>query len=361
MKRFTLIALTLLLCAGMMAGCGEKEVLNPDSSASVGFRLKNTVINLTTKGYAYQLCDETDGVTFRSDDETVATFQNGVVTAVGEGTTTVSAKRGGETLQCTVNCQFAGTSVSTEIPEETADSQPVPETTETTVPDESVSGESAPVETEAPVGTGGKRDPVKGAPATANVDSSFFDDAVFVGDSVSLKLSYYAPASGELGKAQFLVAGSYSMEHAYRDTMLLPYQGQQMKFSDAIAATGAKKVFIMLGLNDVNLDSLENIISKWDAEINAVLKKVPDAKIYIESATPVYTGAEQGNINNPYMDQLNAALKDFADSKGYHFIDINSYMKDSTGGLAAPYCSDEYVHVTDAGVQTWIKVLKASV
>ena len=39
------------------------------------------------------------------------------------------------------------------------------------------------------------------------VDSSWFDDAVFVGDSVTLKLSYYAD-NGSLGKAEFLCAGS---------------------------------------------------------------------------------------------------------------------------------------------------------
>ena len=34
-------------------------------------------------------------------------------------------------------------------------------------------------------------------------------------------------------------------------------------------------------------------------------------------------------------------------------------MKDSTGGLATPYCSDNYVHLTYAATERWVLVLKA--
>ena len=60
-----------------------------------------------------------------------------------------------------------------------------------------------------------------------------------------------------------------------------------------------------------------------------------------------------------YMDAYNARLEVFAKNAGVDFIDVAPYMKDSTGGMATRYCSDEYVHVTDLGAAAWIRVLKA--
>ena len=50
------------------------------------------------------------------------------------------------------------------------------------------------------------------------VDAKWFDDAVFVGDSVTLKLSYYCDEHPEaLGNARFFCAGSLGFESALWD------------------------------------------------------------------------------------------------------------------------------------------------
>lgn len=56
----------------------------------------------------------------------------------------------------------------------------------------------------------------KSTESKTEVESSWFDDAVFVGDSVTLKLSYYAD-NGSLGKAEFLCAGSLGYGAALQD------------------------------------------------------------------------------------------------------------------------------------------------
>ena len=40
-------------------------------------------------------------------------------------------------------------------------------------------------------------------------------------------------------------------------------------------------------------------------------------------------------------------------------MDIASFLKDSDGGLAADYCSDSFVHLTEAGAYAWVQALKA--
>jgi len=195
------------------------------------------------------------------------------------------------------------------------------------------------------------------APPEGVGDVSFYDDAAFIGDSVTLKLYYYTMNNKKLGNATFLTQGSYSMAHAAWGSMLLKYQGQDMSPEDALAAAGVNKVFIMLGMNDIAAYGIDKTIDHWNMVIGRIREKCPDIGIYIQSCTPILTGAEKGALNNANMDEFNSRLNTFASENGCYFIDVASYMKDSTGGLASVYCSDGYVHLSDAGAETWIKVL----
>jgi hypothetical protein len=200
---------------------------------------------------------------------------------------------------------------------------------------------------------------VRSAPTSFTVDGSFFDDAVFIGDSVSLMLSYYARDYGVLGNAKFLVQGSYGVANAVYGYVKMYYQGQEMSIENAVAATGAKKVFIMLGMNDIALYGIDATLGNWTTLINRIKSKTPDAHIYIQSMSPIWTGGEIGDLNNNHTNLYNERLASYAEQNGHTYIDIASYMKDSTGGLATPYCSDNYVHLTYAATERWVLVLKA--
>ena len=114
-------------------------------------------------------------------------------------------------------------------------------------------GEGGTTSTSAPVSQGA-------LPESPRVEDSYFDDAIFIGDSVSLKLNLYVTKSRQsnstlLGKAQFLTAGSMGSGNALQevsDDSIHPlYNGEKMSLADAVAASGAKKVYSMLGMNDL--------------------------------------------------------------------------------------------------------------
>ena len=196
-------------------------------------------------------------------------------------------------------------------------------------------------------------------PAVTETDTDFFDDAVFIGDSVTYMLANYEMAHDVMGSVQFLVRGSYSAFHAVNNTMLMPYQGINMKLPEALAATGAKKAFFMLGTNDIGAYGIEKTMANWETMVSLIREKTPDIEIYIQSMTPIWTGGEKGGLNNTRADEFNEELKAFAEKHNCIYVDIASYMKDATGGMAQKYCSDEYVHLTEAGAEVWIQVLKA--
>lgn len=195
-------------------------------------------------------------------------------------------------------------------------------------------------------------------PPRGNEVMHFFDDAAFIGDSVTLKLQYYQAEYGLFGSATFLTAGSYSVNHAVNGTMFLTYRGQQMSPEDALAACGAKKVFILLGMNDIALTGVDKAIENWGVLIQRIRAKNPDIVIYIQSGTPIFIGGEKGGLNNNRMNQYNERLKVFAAQNGCYYVDIATAMKDSNGGLRAAYCSDKFVHLTYAGCDAWTAVLR---
>jgi lysophospholipase L1-like esterase len=146
--------------------------------------------------------------------------------------------------------------------------------------------------------------------------------------------------------------------HAVAGSMYLTYQGQQMSPWDALAASGVNKVFILLGMNDIGLYGVDKTIENWGILIGKIRESCPDIQIYIQSGTPIYHGGEKGKLTNANMNAYNVKLQAFAEENGCYYVDIATTMKDSNGALKANYCSDEYVHLTDAGCDAWALVLK---
>ena len=194
-------------------------------------------------------------------------------------------------------------------------------------------------------------------PEPQGVDN-YFDDAAFVGDSVTLKLKYYHAETNALGGATFLCAGNYGVHNAVDNVLYVTYQGEEMTPQDALAACGAKKVFIMLGMNDIGLYGVEDTILYWSKLIENIRSKCPDIFIFIQSGTPIVTGGERGKLTNARMDEYNVELKKFCLENGCFYVDVATSMKDANGGLKKQYCSDNYVHMTPEGCQVWVEVLK---
>lgn len=204
------------------------------------------------------------------------------------------------------------------------------------------------------------------------VDDSYFNDAVFIGDSISYGFELYVTekrANGEtvLGEAQFLTSGSLSYGNSLWDvsdeSVHPTYNGEKMKLEDAIAKIKPGKIFILLGTNDVALYGVEQTVANADTEISGMLEASPGAEIFIMSTTPKYSPAESdvdGALNNADIDALNVAMRQFAVEKGYNFMNIAPLFKDETGGLAADYCSDKEgmgIHFTSAAYDIWLDFL----
>lgn len=202
------------------------------------------------------------------------------------------------------------------------------------------------------------------------VDAAWFDDAVFVGDSVTLKLNYYCEETPEaLSNAQFFCGGSLGFTNALWDineegNVHPYYQGRVCLCQDCAKLTGAKKVFIMLGMNDIALYGYDDTLKSARTLVENILKESPGVAVYIQSVTPMIAEMEDEELNNAVIRGFNEKLREFCESIGYTYLDVYGQLADEDGNLKNEYCSDpdaQGKHFTDAACAIWVEYLKENV
>ena len=192
------------------------------------------------------------------------------------------------------------------------------------------------------------------------LDDSWFDDVVFIGDSVTSSLETYIEQSGDLGDCLFLCRPSYSLRSAVSNEMKLQYGGVYYPIEDAILKSGQNKVFIMLGGNDFGLltERIQGTMEYWEIVYNRIVEKNPDVTIFIESVLPMHEKSETESFNNELIDELNLEVMDFCEEKGITYVALDKYFKDKDNTLKEEYSLDHQIHINDEGIEVWIDQLK---
>ena len=262
-------------------------------------------------------------VTWTSQDESVVTCDNGVLTATGVGSTTVSASYGDQIIECKVGC-LAQT-------EE-----------ELLALDDAV-----------------LRSPKRYPPIMSDEPMAYFDDVGIVGDSISQIMSRWELRYNYLGNVDFLVKGGSSLNGYVKEYVWVFYQGQDRDLDEAVALSGVKKLFIMMGQNDLSYMTLDETMENWEILLNRILEKSPDVEIYLQSCIPEWPDHYGDNRKNILLDEHNIVLKQFAEENGYHFVDIEPYVEDHTNKMASDYNMDDSIHMNEAGCYTWMQALKS--
>jgi lysophospholipase L1-like esterase/uncharacterized protein YraI len=204
------------------------------------------------------------------------------------------------------------------------------------------------------------------AVAAASSADSFFKDAVFLGDSITVGLEEYAQkmrASSDstfLSNAKFLAKVGYPVtatDNSDGNSMHPAYGGVRQQPQKSIAAMGVSKVFILLGTNDVQED-FQDTIDAYTALIKAIKGACPGITIYVQSVMPMCSATESGKMTNARIETLNSKIKSMCASQSITYIDIASAMKNSYGALKTAYSSDGYVHLNNEGYAAWVSVLR---
>lgn len=191
-------------------------------------------------------------------------------------------------------------------------------------------------------------------PESEAVDDSYFDDAVFIGNSRTVGLRMY---SG-LTKATFITEVGLTVDSIFTEYCDVSGIGRSRTF-DALASMEFGKVYIMLGMNELGW-VYESVFKEDYGKIIDKIREInPNAVIYIQSIIPVskWKDSNDNVYTNANVERLNAQLRALADEKEVHYVDVGGGIMDSEGYLPFEATGDG-VHLTPEYCVKWLDYLK---
>lgn len=199
-------------------------------------------------------------------------------------------------------------------------------------------------------------------PLCEPVESSYFDDVVFLGDSyVSDFQDYVAEQrltnSEFFGSARFICVENYSVEEAIQpvtDTsMHMSVNGQKYAPEELLKQYQAKKVYICLGFRDVARCNVDDFIENYKKLTESIAKQNDGIMIVVQTIPPVPLYGEKESIYNAKIDTYNERLAEFAKQSGYYFADPALRLKDDAGYLAQQLCLQEDGRLNQTAYEIW--------
>ena len=178
------------------------------------------------------------------------------------------------------------------------------------------------------------------------VDKSYFDDALFIGDSRIEGLALY---SG-LDNAQFAYMeglttfGLMSEKIAANGTATL---------TDLLSSQTFKKIYIMLGINEAGY-ATDSYVSTYMDAISQIQALQPNAVIFMMGCMHVSSDYSDTHdiVNNDNIDEKNGAIAAYADGIKLFYLDMNTVVDDGKGGLIKDYTWDD-IHLQAQYYSVW--------
>ena len=191
-------------------------------------------------------------------------------------------------------------------------------------------------------------------PENGEVDDSYFDDAVFIGNSRTEGFKLY---SG-LSNAQYYTAIGLMVDTIFTK----PYaevNGEKTTIMEALKTTDFSKVYIMLGMNELGWVYGSVYQEYYGRIIDGIREINPDAVIYIQSILPVSAEKSAGDdiYNNPRIDEFNGLLRELAEEKEVYYVNVAEAVAGEDGCLPEG-ASFDGVHLTPDYCAKWRDYLK---
>lgn len=184
--------------------------------------------------------------------------------------------------------------------------------------------------------------------------SAYFDDAVFIGDSITTGISLYDVMSNTTVYASTGVGLSNVL------TKEITVNGTDTTIPDALRADPPKKIYILLGANSLAGD-LDEVVQQYGYVLDTIRSCAPDAMLYVQSVFPInealYAVKYNRSITNETIREFNQKLLALCGEKQIYYLDVYSCFADENGELPEEDTPDG-LHFNSAQYLSWFDYLK---
>ncbi|MBO4845228.1 MAG: lipase [Lachnospiraceae bacterium] len=184
------------------------------------------------------------------------------------------------------------------------------------------------------------------------VDQSYFNDAVFLGDSRTVGLQLY---SGWDNCDYLADVGMTIYDCLDRDISFGDIQHTTAR--EVLSTSRYGKVYIMLGINECG-SNINTYFDKYTEVVDQIHRWQPDAIIVVQGIMKVgaQKSATHPSINNANITARNEKLATLANDWYIYYLDINEAVCDENGNLTDGYSFDQ-VHLYAKYYSLWCDYL----
>ena len=168
-------------------------------------------------------------------------------------------------------------------------------------------------------------------------DKTYFDDALFIGDSRTVGLKKY----GTLDNADYFATTGLNLYKIFT-TKMKTDEGQEILLDDMLQHQVYGKIYVMLGINELGYN-FDTTVEKYREFLAYLFSLQPDAIVYVCANLHVnHLRNEVDEVhNNAAINRINEAIAGFADQKNIFYLDVNPMFDDEKGNLSDEYISDD--------------------
>lgn len=172
------------------------------------------------------------------------------------------------------------------------------------------------------------------------VDDTYFEDALFIGDSRMVGLSEYCEPI--YSRADFYVKRSMTI-YQLLDGKEVKFNKENKTLWEVLDEKQYGKIYIQVGINEIGTGTPEYFQNAYSQVLTEISVRQPNAIIFVNSIMHVTAKKSRKDklYNNPNINARNAVLEPFADNIHIFYIDVNENIDDANGGMRQDYSYDD--------------------
>ena len=194
-------------------------------------------------------------------------------------------------------------------------------------------------------------------PESERVTSAYFDDAVFIGDSLPTGIQLY----NILPDTTVLASVGININNIFTNEVISDGNGGQQTILDAAKDIQPAKIYTMLGTNGLKGLGPEETVRYYRQLVQQLKADHPDSIIYVQSLMPINEEIFAANygyeLTNAEIDECNELLMQMAGEEEVYFVNCAEAIKDENGELPAEFTTDG-LHFRGEYYNKWIDYLK---
>ena len=194
-------------------------------------------------------------------------------------------------------------------------------------------------------------------PESERVTSAYFDDAVFIGDSLTTGIQLY----NILPDTTVLASVGININNIFTNEVINDGNGGQQTILDAAKDIQPAKIYTMLGTNGLKGLGPQETVRYYRQLVQQLKADHPDSIIYVQSLMPINEEIFAANygyeLTNAEIDECNELLMQMAGEEEVYFVNCAEAIKDENGELPAEFTTDG-LHFRGEYYNKWIDYLK---